>query len=389
LFIHSIRSGTRNYRFGSTYIQRFVLQGSPDDVQDVEQQQQRVTGGPPPSSTTPEDSVPDEEDSTSVEVEEKDDINDKTKDDTADMELPAEFLFGVNAVPIDPKLINFAKSKTKKGKGGKSSIIYNLQRGRFVNAIFPKDSNLKSCQLAVAATIRAAAPYQKIRRQHSSIPYHRPRRVVEIDKSDFRIKKLSKKAGTLVIFVVDASGSMALNRMDVAKGSAITLLSEAYKSRDKICLIAFHGTQAEVLVPITKSISLTKRRLESLPCGGGSPLSHALSTAIRLGMNSIKVKKDVGHVVIVLITDGRANIPLCLSFGDAFEPSLDPASIGGMPSKKFLRDEVLMCAKRIGEINDFDMLVIDTEDKFVGTGTAKVRKFCIQCNVPSIERSSI
>jgi magnesium chelatase subunit D len=76
-------------------------------------------------------------------------------------------------------------------------------------------------------------------------------------------------------------------------------------------------------------------------------------------------------VVIVLVTDGRGNIPLCVSLDNPFEPSVDPASVSGMPSKKFLNEEVLMCAKKIGALHDFDMLVIDTEDKFVATGIAK------------------
>lgn len=157
--------------------------------------------------------------------------------------------------------------------------------------------------------------------------------------------------------------------MDAAKGAAIALLSEAYKARDKISLVVFHGEKAEILVPPTKSTALTKARVESMPCGGGSPLAHALVTAVRVGVNECKIKKDVGRVVIVLISDGRVNIPLCVSEGERFDPTTMP-SIGGRPTKAFLRDEVLSCAKQIGKLK-YNTIVIDTEDKFVSTGVAR------------------
>mmetsp|Transcript_19095 Transcript_19095/g.29553 ORF Transcript_19095/g.29553 Transcript_19095/m.29553 type:complete len:224 (-) Transcript_19095:16-687(-) len=186
---------------------------------------------------------------------------------------------------------------------------------------------------------------------------------------------MARKAGSLVIFDVDASGSMALNRMNMAKGAAVSLLTESYKNRDKICLIYFSGDQAEVLVPPTKSIALTKHRLESMPCGGGSPLAHSLALVIRTGVNA-KKSKDVGKIVVVLITDGRANIPLCVSYGDEFDPAItgsasseSPTSIA--PNRMYLKDEVLCLAKKLGALPDFDCLVIDTEHKYLSTGLAK------------------
>ena len=99
----------------------------------------------------------------------------------------------------------------------------------------------------------------------------------------------------------------------------MTLLQEAYKSRDKIGLIAFHDAEAEILVPPTKSMALASTRLEQMPCGGRSPLAHALTTALKTGLNAMKVKQDVGKVVIVLITDGRPTVPLCVSEGGTFD----------------------------------------------------------------------
>jgi magnesium chelatase subunit D len=112
-------------------------------------------------------------------------------------------------------------------------------------------------------------------------------------------------------------------------------------------------------------MALTRSRLEEMPCGGGSPLAHALTTAIRTGMNEIKVKKDVGRAVVVLLTDGRANIPLSVSEGeiDAYSPE--------MPSRAYMKEEAIAVAKTLGSLQDFDIVVVDTEDKFVGTGIAR------------------
>ena len=88
-------------------------------------------------------------------------------------------------------------------------------------------------------------------------------------------------------------------------------------------------------------------------------------------LNHPQVKQDVGRVVVVCVTDGRANIPLELSESSKFTSSTDPDSKDGMPSRKFLKDEVLACSKKLASLSDFDFVCIDTEDTFVGTGIAK------------------
>ena len=150
----------------------------------------------------------------------------------------------------------------------------------------------------------------------------------------------------------------------------MTLLQEAYKSRDKIALISFSGLQAEVVVPPTKSVALTRRRLESMPCGSQTPLADALIRALRLGLNAVKVKQDTGRVVLVLISDCRPNVPLCVSQGEECVVTGDNEFAGW--SRQMLRDEVVAIARQIGALDqDFDLLCIDTEDKFVRTGVAE------------------
>jgi magnesium chelatase subunit D len=367
----------------------FLMEDESTETNAQQEQQQQQQPGDELQPLEPEPEMPPVDQSeVDDELESEDqNNNEEMQEDSADqaeqeeeevLEIPQEFMFGVDFdTPIDPRVLHFQHKLTRKGKGGKRAKIFSISRGRFVKAIFPKAE--KRGRLAIGATLRAAAPHQKIRREREAKQgvvksssrglHHHPK--VHIIKDDFRIQRMARKAGTLVIFVVDASGSMALNRMAAAKGAAMLLLKEAYKSRDKIALVAFHGSQAEVLVPPTKSTSMTKNRLESMPCGGGSPLAHALETAIRTGLNEIKIKRDVGRVILVLLTDGRANVPLSFSRGEPNAQNDDNIINGISSDRKLLREEVIALTKQLAVLPDFDLLCIDTEDKFVGTGIAR------------------
>ncbi|KAI2492413.1 magnesium chelatase subunit D [Fragilaria crotonensis] len=326
---------------------------------------------PPPPPPPPQqnlDEQKDDQDEKEEEEEEKDEPDDEeeNENEAPDVpEVPQEFMFEVDATPIDPDLIDFA-SRQRSGKGGGRGLIFSQDRGRYIKPMLPKG---KVTRLAVDATLRAAAPYQKSRRQRA-IGTDKESRGVHIEQGDVRIKKMARKAGSLIIFVVDASGSMALNRMNAAKGAALSLLTEAYQSRDQICLIPFQGEAADVLLPPTKSIAMASRRLEQMPCGGGSPLAHALQLASLTGLNAQK-SGDVGKVVVVLISDGRANVPLAVSMGDEFDPDSDEDSKDGKPSRNYLKEEVIACSKRLGALPGFNLLCIDTENKFISTGLAK------------------
>ncbi|KAL7554993.1 hypothetical protein ACHAWF_018581, partial [Thalassiosira exigua] len=210
---------------------------------------------------------------------------------------------------------------------------------------------------------RASAPYQKGRRARA-VGTKNEGRGVFIEQSDVRTKKMARKAGSLIIFVVDALGSMALNRMNAAKGAGMSLLTEEYQPRDQICLIPFQGERADVLLPPTRSIAQAKKRLEVMPCGGGSPLADALQAAMLTGLNAQKTG-DVGKVVVVCISDGRANVPLCVSKGEELDPDVDEDSKDGKPSRSYLKEEVLACAKQL-------RAKVDREQKLKQEHLAKV-----------------
>lgn len=323
---------------------------------------------PPPPQMDEQDPDQDQDDNEEDDEDQQDepDEDEEREDEAPDVpDVPQEFMFDVDATPIDPDLIEFS-TRERNGKGGGRGLIFSNDRGRYIKPMLPKG---KVTRLAVDATLRASAPYQKSRRARAVGTKYEDRGV-HIEQGDVRIKKMARKAGSLIVFVVDASGSMALNRMNAAKGAAMSLLTEAYQSRDQICLIPFQGDVADVLLPPTKSIAMAKRRLEQMPCGGGSPLAHAIQTAMLTGLNAQK-SGDVGKVVVVLISDGRANVPLAVSMGEEFDPEADEDSKDGKPSRKYLKEEVMACAKQLGVLPGFNLLCVDTENKFISTGLAK------------------
>jgi magnesium chelatase subunit D len=160
-------------------------------------------------------------------------------------------------------------------------------------------------RLALIDTLRAAAPWQSMRRAQRPATRTSQIAPIEIRASDFRIARLRERRETTTIFAVDASGSAALHRLAEAKGAVELLLAECYVRRDRVAVVAFRGRAAEVLLAPTRSLTRAKRSLAGLPGGGGTPLAAGIDAVADL---ADATARRGGAPVIVLLTDGRANV---------------------------------------------------------------------------------
>jgi magnesium chelatase subunit D len=209
--------------------------------------------------------------------------------------LPPDVLAALRASPGRSQARSFGKA----GAPQKSN-----KRGRPAGVL--RGDLRTGAKLNVIETLRAAAPWQPLRRREAAVTgatSARPR--VLIRKDDFRITRFKQRTETTTIFVVDASGSAALHRLAEAKGAVELLLADCYIRRDQVALIAFRGSVAELLLPPTRSLARAKRSLAGLPGGGGTPLAAGLDAAFAL---SDSIRRKGQTPTVILLTDGRANI---------------------------------------------------------------------------------
>lgn len=190
-----------------------------------------------------------------------------------------------------------SRTKPASGRGGAEQSAKTHGRPAGTRRASPAPG----LRLNLIETLRAAAPWQKLRRRDSDTDPSR----IRIMRDDFRITRLKQRVRTTTIFVVDASGSAASERLAEAKGAVELLLADCYVRRDEVALLAFRGKDAELLLPPTRSLVRAKRSLAGLPGGGGTPLAAGIDAAAAL---ADAVRRRGGTPALVLLTDGRANI---------------------------------------------------------------------------------
>jgi len=268
--------------------------------------------------------------------------------DESSSDMP-EFPQGADDEKVDPAdshvilpplwIQNEKKRFSPKGSGKRNMTRSDGRQGRYVKAGIPKG---ETHDIAIDATLRAAAPHQKGRRSNGC--------AVVIRHEDIRRKEREKRTGNIFLFLVDASGSMgARERMKAVKGVVFKMLADAYQKRDRVGMIAFRRDRAEVLLPITRSIEFAQKKLAALPTGGKTPLAQGLIKAEDM-LDRLYKQDPLQDPVLILITDGRAT--------NSLNKNTDP-----------VRD-ALSEAERIGHRHML-AAVIDTESSFIKLGLAK------------------
>jgi magnesium chelatase subunit D len=238
-----------------------------------------------------------------------DDANppDATSDEP--LTVPDEAIVAAALAAIPPNLLAqlsaaaaAAPRRPDAGRAGPSAAA--AQRGRPVGSRsgVPRGG----ARLALVDTLRAAAPWQPLRRRLAEAAGRADAAArVIVHRDDLRVQRHQQRAGTTTVFAIDASGSQALHRLAETKGAVERLLTDCYARRDRVAVIGFRGRSAQLLLPPTRSLVMARRRLAGLPGGGGTPLASGIDTATELALS---LQRQGSVPLLVLLTDGKANI---------------------------------------------------------------------------------
>jgi magnesium chelatase subunit D len=203
--------------------------------------------------------------------------------------LPPDVLAGLEKAAA-------TRRSTQSGRGS-AALRKSLTRGRPIGVRPGKPG--AGARLHLIETLRAAAPWQKLRRKQDDRPG------IRVRSDDFRIRRFAERSESTLIFVVDASGSAAVERLAETKGAVELLLAEAYVRRTQVALIAFRGSGAEIILPPTRSLVRAKKSLADMVGGGGTPLA----AGVQAGQALAEAQRGQGRTpFLILMTDGRANI---------------------------------------------------------------------------------
>ncbi|MFK7994715.1 MAG: VWA domain-containing protein [Granulosicoccus sp.] len=217
-----------------------------------------------------------------------------------------QLLEAVSATLPQHLIANLVRGQKNNRKAGRDAGATGKgTTGRPTGVRRPRGS-LYNQRLSIIETLKAAAPKQKLRNKEGKSGQR-----LRVRVEDFRVTRFKQPTRTTTVFVVDASGSAALNRLAEAKGAVELLLAECYVRRDRVALISFRGTEARLELPPTRSLVRAKRELAGLPGGGGTPLASGLELASQVAQ---QLKQAGETPVIVVMTDGKANIT---SLGEA------------------------------------------------------------------------
>ena len=260
----------------------------------------RVPAPPEPQEAEAEEPPPPSEDRT--EETQADEDNDNSP---ADPQALEDQLIEAMQSALPPGLLAALQAGQQRqaqarAAGTAGALQKHAHRGRPVGT--RRGEPRAGARLHVLDTLRAAAPWQRLR-QRDATPH--PRKRIEVRREDFHVMRHRQHRPTTTVFVVDASGSAALHRLAEAKGAVELLLAECYVRRDKVAVLAFRGAGADLLLPPTRSLARAKRALAALPGGGGTPLANAISAALELAQ---QIARAGDTPVTVFLTDGRANI---------------------------------------------------------------------------------